>query len=378
MSRAGSARQGRAVTHRPACRRAPARQNCSRSGRCLCGAGTRQRLGPTAAGPVPGPRDTRRRSPRHEHDGGAARACGRPHLYGGTGADTINSGNNNDLIYAGTGNDVVDGGNGDDTLYGGDGDDVMGGGNGDDYLYGEAGNDTNYGETLLGSLLYLFDNGDDHIYGGPGNDDLVLPFLLRRSAAGGGVSGVCGAGVGAQSAVGGVAAGAVLDVDVVVAEGRAFAPATSRGVLRIRPIVRIRAPFRDLARRAALGLAWLRTTAGRVTTRCWCWARSTHCSAWPHACTPAATWPAPTRCFPTSTTRRDRLLPRTCPARHPGRSPGEDRRRQAGDRGVLPGREERMRPRPVRGPSLHRLGTTCHLANQGPGTPRPPSGRPQR
>ncbi|WP_073919963.1 calcium-binding protein [Streptomyces sp. CB00455] len=39
-------------------------------------------------------------------------------------------------------------------------------------VYGEAGNDTNYGETLLGSLLYLFDNGDDHIYGGPGNDDL--------------------------------------------------------------------------------------------------------------------------------------------------------------------------------------------------------------
>ena len=30
----------------------------------------------------------------------------------------------------------------------------------------------NYGETLLGSLLYLFDNGNDHIYGGPGNDDL--------------------------------------------------------------------------------------------------------------------------------------------------------------------------------------------------------------
>jgi Ca2+-binding RTX toxin-like protein len=48
----------------------------------------------------------------------------------------------------------------------------MGGGNGADYRYGEAGNDTNYGGSLVGSLIYLFDNGDHHIYGGPGNDDL--------------------------------------------------------------------------------------------------------------------------------------------------------------------------------------------------------------
>jgi Ca2+-binding RTX toxin-like protein len=88
------------------------------------------------------------------------------------GNDTLNGGNGNDTLYGGTGNDTIDGGNSDDTLYGGDGDDIMGGGNGADYLYGQAGNDTNYGETLLGSLLYLFDNGNDHIDGGPGNDDL--------------------------------------------------------------------------------------------------------------------------------------------------------------------------------------------------------------
>ncbi|SES47891.1 DUF11 domain-containing protein [Actinokineospora terrae] len=88
------------------------------------------------------------------------------------GNDVINGGNNNDTIYAGAGDDTIDGGNSDDTIHAGDGDDVIGGGNSADYLYGEAGNDTNYGETFLGSLLYLFDNGNDHIYGGPGNDDL--------------------------------------------------------------------------------------------------------------------------------------------------------------------------------------------------------------
>lgn len=107
--------------------------------------------------------------------------AGNDTLNGGNGADvicglggndTINGGNNNDTVYAGPGNDTVNGGNSDDTIYGGSGDDIMGGGNGADYLYGDAGNDTNYGETLLGSLLYLFDNGNDHIYGGPGNDDL--------------------------------------------------------------------------------------------------------------------------------------------------------------------------------------------------------------
>ncbi|MFH9118402.1 hypothetical protein [Streptomyces globisporus] len=41
-------------------------------------------------------------------------------------------------------------------------------------LRSQAGNDTNYGETLLGFLLYLFDSGNDHIYGGSGNDDLAV------------------------------------------------------------------------------------------------------------------------------------------------------------------------------------------------------------
>ncbi|MGH3871622.1 MAG: hypothetical protein ACRDSR_08935 [Pseudonocardiaceae bacterium] len=88
------------------------------------------------------------------------------------GNDTITGGNNNDTIYAGPGNDTIDGGNGADTIYAGDGNDGVGGGNGADTIYGGPGNDTNYGETLLGSLLYLFDNGNDTINGGPGDDDL--------------------------------------------------------------------------------------------------------------------------------------------------------------------------------------------------------------
>lgn len=88
------------------------------------------------------------------------------------GNDTINGGNGADTISGGSGDDTVDGGNSDDTVYGDYGNDVMGGGNGADTLLGGPGNDTNYGETLLGSLLYLFDNGNDTIDGGPGNDDL--------------------------------------------------------------------------------------------------------------------------------------------------------------------------------------------------------------
>ena len=47
------------------------------------------------------------------------------HLYGNDGDDTLNGGNNNDILYGGNGNDtLLNGGNDLDTMVGGDGDDT--------------------------------------------------------------------------------------------------------------------------------------------------------------------------------------------------------------------------------------------------------------
>ncbi|HEU5475653.1 MAG TPA: hypothetical protein VFV67_33850 [Actinophytocola sp.] len=93
-------------------------------------------------------------------------------ITGTSGNDTLTGTSGNDVICGLGGNDTIDGGSGDDVIYAGDGDDAVGGGNGADTIYGQAGNDDNDGETLLGSLLHLFDNGNDTINGGPGNDTL--------------------------------------------------------------------------------------------------------------------------------------------------------------------------------------------------------------
>jgi len=67
--------------------------------------------------------------------------------------------------------------------------------------------------------------------------------------------------------------------------------------------------------------------------------------------------------------RRDRLLPRlrTRRRRYPGAGP--DRRFPLGDRGVLPGREERVRPGPVRSPPLHGLVSAHHPGHARPRRP---------
>jgi Ca2+-binding RTX toxin-like protein len=93
-------------------------------------------------------------------------------MIGTNGNDTLTGTNGADVICGLGGNDTINGGNGNDTIYAGTGNDAVGGGNGSDTIYGGAGNDTNNGETLIGSLLHLFDNGDDTIDGGPGDDDL--------------------------------------------------------------------------------------------------------------------------------------------------------------------------------------------------------------
>ncbi len=61
----------------------------------------------------------------------------------------------------------------------------------------------------------------------------------------------------------------------------------------------------------------------------------------------------------------DRLLPRLRTARHHGRAPGPRRRNALGHRGSFPGRQERVRPRPVRSPPLHRLDAARHSGHAG-------------
>jgi hypothetical protein len=95
-------------------------------------------------------------------------------VNGGTGTDTINSGNGADAINGGDGNDLINSGNGADILFGGNGADTMNGGNGDDWLFGDAGID-----AMVGG------NGADYLVGGSGNDTMTGgngpdTFLVQR------------------------------------------------------------------------------------------------------------------------------------------------------------------------------------------------------
>ena len=109
-------------------------------------------------------------------------------VSGGTGDDTITTGDDADTIFAGFGNDVIDGGIdddeitasvGDDSVIGGEGDDLILGGRGNDTIEGDGGiygdeipNDgsdpepTNNEDTISGG------SGDDVISGGDDNDVL--------------------------------------------------------------------------------------------------------------------------------------------------------------------------------------------------------------
>ena len=89
-------------------------------------------------------------------------------------------------------------------------------------------------------------------------------------------------------------------------------------------------------------------------------------------CWPAAAWPARTRSPTTSPTRPPVPRHRT----------GADRRDPLGDRGVLPGREERVRPGPVRSPPLPGLVPAHHPGHARPRFPgrhgRRAHGKPQK
>ncbi len=91
-------------------------------------------------------------------------------LYGGAGADSLVASTGADLAYGGDGNDQLIGFTGNDTLYGGDNDDFIQGGTGEaDLLFGEAGNDT------------LRMSGNDTLYGGDGNDIFETNFEANNN-----------------------------------------------------------------------------------------------------------------------------------------------------------------------------------------------------
>jgi Ca2+-binding RTX toxin-like protein len=82
-------------------------------------------------------------------------------LFGGSGNDTLRTGDGDDWVDGGKGNDILNGGDGNDTLLGGEGNDTLHGENGDDLLAGGEGDD-----ALNGN------DGDDTLDGGAGNDIL--------------------------------------------------------------------------------------------------------------------------------------------------------------------------------------------------------------
>jgi hypothetical protein len=75
--------------------------------------------------------------------------------------ESMQGGNEPDIIEGTLFADNIDGENGDDRVHGSSGDDTITGGNGDDYLQGDEGND-----NLRGV------NGDDMLFGGSGDDAL--------------------------------------------------------------------------------------------------------------------------------------------------------------------------------------------------------------
>ena len=100
-------------------------------------------------------------------------------VYGGSGNDTISTGDDADLVYGGLGDDSIDGGVDADTIVGGDGNDTIVGGEGSDSIQGNLGDDLIYGGLGDGATdpRHIVDgldpdpgNDRDTIDAGSGND----------------------------------------------------------------------------------------------------------------------------------------------------------------------------------------------------------------
>jgi Ca2+-binding RTX toxin-like protein len=86
--------------------------------------------------------------------------------YGGSGADTLALGNNDDLLFGFGGNDKLYGLDGNDWLFGGASNDTLDGGAGFDRLFGEGG-----ANSLTGGA-----DADFFVHGGVAGNDMVMDF----------------------------------------------------------------------------------------------------------------------------------------------------------------------------------------------------------
>ncbi len=130
-------------------------------------------------------------------------------VLGGTGNDTVDTGDGSDVVVGGTGKDDVTSGGQRDRVFGGEGQDNLDGQDGDDLVDGGTGQDTVYGldgdDTLAGG------EGDDFVEGGQGadvaaggaGDDLVSGGHGDDTVLGGGGTDVLYAGTGTDHADGG-------------------------------------------------------------------------------------------------------------------------------------------------------------------------------
>ncbi len=98
-------------------------------------------------------------------------------VEGGSGADTIITGDDADTIRGGAGDDVIDAGIDNDDIIGGTGDDSITAGEGDDTVIGALGNDTliggdgdDYMDGVVGNDVFSGGAGADTMLGGQGQD----------------------------------------------------------------------------------------------------------------------------------------------------------------------------------------------------------------
>ncbi len=135
----------------------------------------------------------------------------RDFVDGGSGDDSITTGDDADTILGGAGDDTVDGGLDDDYIEGNDGHDEITAGEGSDTVFGGDGDDTIYGgindplANIPDPIDPELDNGDDSLVGGKG-DDLIFGEDDNDTLEGGDGNDTLHGGVDDDTLIGGAGA----------------------------------------------------------------------------------------------------------------------------------------------------------------------------